>query len=166
MNETVTWRTWSVIQDQPVLHWESWWIQPLVSKLEEKTGISSLLCGWREAPILLLYLPPASSASPGCFQRENATTAEQLRLQRFSPGFILTLTQDGPQFRTQRLGQASRRYILFLWEWSIPFLFTVIELVTLFFLFLVFSPLLHPHTSASLSSHLPHSLHSSLSPLP
>lgn len=53
------------------------------------------------------------SASPGCFQRENATTAEQLRLQRFSPGFILTLTQDGPQFRTQRLGQASRRYILF-----------------------------------------------------
>ena len=39
----------------------------------------------------------------------NAAAAEQLRLQRSSPGFSLTVTQDGPQFRTQRLGQTSRR---------------------------------------------------------
>lgn len=44
----------------------------------------------------------------------NATAAERPRLQRSGPGFSLTVTQDGPQFRTQRLGQTSRRYSLSL----------------------------------------------------
>lgn len=84
MNETVTWRTWSVIQDQPVLHWESWWIQPLVSKLEEKTGISSLLCGWREAPILLLYLPPGAECDELWIQPPPAVFNEKMPQQQNS----------------------------------------------------------------------------------
>ena len=51
----VTWRTWSMIHDQKLLHFENWWIQPRVSKLavlhktkekrKEETGLSSLLWG-------------------------------------------------------------------------------------------------------------------------
>lgn len=51
---------------------------------------------------------------PRSFSTRNATAAEQLRLQRTRPGFSLTVTQDGPQFRTQRLGQSSRRRSLSL----------------------------------------------------
>lgn len=78
----------------------------------KKTGVSSLLWEWREAPTSLLYLP-VDSASPAASAR-NATAAELQSLPRSSPGFILTVPQDGPQFRTQRLGQTSRRCSLSL----------------------------------------------------
>lgn len=86
----------------------------------EKTGISSLLWEWREAPIVL-YLPQGAERDelwilhpPLTFYVRNATAAQHLRLQRSSPGFSLTVTQDRLQFRTQELGQTSRRYSLSL----------------------------------------------------
>lgn len=52
--------------------------------------------------------------SAGSVCSAGTAAAEQLHLQRSSSGFSLTVTQDGPQFRTQRLGQSSRRYNLSL----------------------------------------------------
>lgn len=129
MNEMVAWRTWPVIQDQPLLHLESWWIQPPVSKLaawhekkkKEEKQASHHSCGSGGRHLFYssilheeLNVMNCGFSLPRSFSVRNATAAEQLRLQRSSPGFSLTVTQDGPQFKTQRLGQTSRRYSLSL----------------------------------------------------
>lgn len=143
MNETVAWRTRSVIQDQSLPYLESWWIQsfwlPKLAVLngekkkrkrerrkdEKSRPLITLIWEWSEAPILLLHFFPRGAEGDELWSSSmrNATASEQPSLQ--PGGFCLTVTQDGPQFRTQSLGQNSRRYSLFPWERSIPFHFIV-----------------------------------------
>lgn len=92
---------------------------------------------------------------PRLFSIRNATAAEQLNLQRSSQEVSHTVTKDRPQFRTQRLGQSSRRYSLSLREihWFSFHCDHALDSLSIFFfiLFFVFSSLLHPHLSASIS---------------
>lgn len=140
MNETVAWRTRSMIQDQSLPYLESWWIQsfwlPKLAVLngekkkrkrerrkdEKSRPLITLIWEWSEAPILLLHFFPRGAEGDELWSSSmrNATASEQPSLQ--PGGFCLTVTQDGPQFRTQSLGQNSRRYSLF--PESVPFLFT------------------------------------------
>lgn len=102
---------------------------------------------------------------PRLFSIRNATTAEQLNLHRSSPRVSLTVTKDRPQFRTQRLGQTSRRYSLSLRVICSSSIHCVHTLASLF-LFFVFSPLFHPQLSASLSCFTPSLTFLTIHPLP
>ena len=75
---------------------------------KNKTGLSSLSWEWGSSIFYRMLWTVV------VFQWENATAAEQRSLPRSGRGFCLTVTQDGPQFRTQSLGQNSRRCSLSL----------------------------------------------------
>ncbi len=104
-------------------------------------------CGFGLPPVVLLA--------------KNVTAAERLRLWRSDPGFSLAVTQDGPQFRTQRLGQTSRRYSLSLrtiHSFSAHCAHPLPSLLPIFFIFPSVSPS-SVCASLLLSSRLPpHSL--------
>ena len=158
----VTWRTWSVIQDQPVLHSESWWILPPVSewaawhnkKEEEETGVSSLFRKRREAPISLLFLPRGAECDELWTQREtlqqqNSSVSRDPAQGSASPWHKMDPNLGHKDWVRPAGGVACPR------EWSTPFLFAQWDPASSVLPLSVFSPLLHPHLSASLSSHLP-----------
>lgn len=125
--------------------------------VERGTYFTPLSSRGDECDELWIQPPPTASV-------RNATAAEQLGLQRSGPGFSLAVTQDGPQFRTQRLGQTSRRYSLSLRMICSFSMHCIHALASLLPIFAV-SPLLHPHLSCSSFTFLTSFATSSLSPI-
>lgn len=154
----VTWRTWSVIQDQPVLRSESWWIQPLVSEWaawhnkkeeeEEETGVSSLFCKWREAPISLLFLPRGAECNELWIQREMPQQQNSSVSRDPAQGSASSWHKMDPNLVHKDWVRPAGG-VACPQEWSIPFLFTQWDHASSLLPLSVFSPLLHPHLSAS-----------------
>lgn len=83
--------------------------QPSKAGSPLKQNKSSRGCGEGGA-----HFTPAPLTRSWAWWSADSACSRELHLQRSSPRFSLTVTWDGPQFRTQRLGQSSRRYNLSL----------------------------------------------------